>query len=113
MTLHEAAPRPGVVVIAVAGECDLSQAGRLEEVVLRAGASAGEVILDLSGLEFVDSTGLRTLWRAKQALDGDGSRLVLARPSAAILRVLAISNLDDQFEICDHTDPPALRAASW
>lgn len=112
MTLVEAEPRPGVAVIAVAGECDLSQAGRLEEAVLRAGGSAREVILDLSALEFIDSTGLRTLWRGKQALDETGSSLVLARPSTAILRVLTISNLDNQFEIRDHTDPPALRAAS-
>lgn len=88
--------REGVQVIAVRGELDLHTApqleGRLEEV-------DANLLLDLSGCEFIDSTGIglvvKTWQRLEADADGDrGNRLALCGPSDQVRRLLEITGLD-------------------
>jgi anti-sigma B factor antagonist len=52
--------------IALSGELDIASAPVLEEAMIEAcSAGAREVVLDLGGLEFMDSTGLRAILRGK------------------------------------------------
>ena len=50
-------------------------------------------VLDLAGVSFIDSSGLRVLVESHQARLDRGSRLVLRSPSAAVQRLLEISGL--------------------
>lgn len=61
-----------------------------------------EVTLDLSGLDFLDSSGIRALVIAADALRPDG-RLVLRSPRDRILRILRLAGLDRApgFEVVD------------
>ncbi len=63
---------------------DLSS--KLEEV-------EGTVVLDLEGVTFLDSTGLQSLVRARDAARQRGGELILRRPSAAVQRVLDVTNM--------------------
>ena len=52
-------------IVSVRGEIDVSTAGSLEDALRACLASSGRVIIDLSGVRFMDSTGLNVLIRAK------------------------------------------------
>lgn len=72
------------------GELDMATADDLSEV-LRAAAGRDEpLVLDLSGVSFIDSSGLRVLLEGAELSRGSGS-LVIARPSAQVRRLLDIS----------------------
>lgn len=56
------------------------------------------VVVDLSELSFIDSTGLRLLLDLKRALELAGTKLKLGEISAPAARVLEISGVDSWFE---------------
>ena len=80
-----------VAVVTLAGECDMSEAPRLAAALRQAGERAGVVQVDLSDLDFLDSSGLHVLYRASSELAAMRSRLVLVSPTDAIRRVLQIA----------------------
>jgi anti-anti-sigma factor len=82
------------------GELDISTATRLEETLTRIEADGPAVLLiDLSELDFMDSTGLRLLISADARARGAGRRLVLVQGNDMIQRVLRLTRLDERLEI--------------
>ena len=75
------------------GEVDISNAIQLEQELIPALASGGDIVLDCSGLTFMDSTGFRVLIDAAKWLEGSG-RLVLLSPSSLISRSLELLGVD-------------------
>ena len=92
------------VVIALGGELDLAGAPRLRDVLVEIlQEPAIDLAFDLSGLRFIDSTGLGVLVGAHRRLP-DGRRLRILRPTASTYRVLELTGLHTTFEV---VDPPA------
>jgi len=88
----------GHVVITVAGEVDLATAPELAAALDEVGADDGPIVVDLTEVGFLDSSGLNVLLQARERLGGGTSvRLVATRP--AILRVLAVTGLDEVFPV--------------
>lgn len=84
--------------IRVIGELDAYSAPVLEAELSR-GARDGELRLDMAGVTFIDSTGLRVVVSADNRLrDADGG-LVVVDPSPSVLRLLQLTSLDDRFRI--------------
>ncbi len=80
-------------VIALRGELDLGTVSSLDETVKRFPEESGkDLLLDLSGLDFMDSTGLNLVLRfwSRCQQSGNGFRLV---PGAGVQRPLEISGL--------------------
>jgi anti-sigma B factor antagonist len=93
--------RDGVRIVAIDGELDLSTAPRLEEM-LEGDGEAG-LLIDLSGCEFIDSTGIGLIVRTWQRLDADRdegarSRFALCGLSAQVRRLLQITGLESSIE---------------
>lgn len=87
----------GVRTISVRGELDLSTAPELEGPLDQALESGeGSLLIDLSGCEFIDSTGIALIVRAWQRLNGDGNDHILAICSQndQVRRVLEITGLE-------------------
>jgi anti-sigma B factor antagonist len=84
---------------AVVGEIDAHSAPAISAAL--AHLPGDTIMLDLSGVEFVDSSGLRVLIEAHQRMQGDGGSLVLARPSGVVRRLFDISGVTDYFTITD------------
>ncbi|MDP1848432.1 MAG: STAS domain-containing protein [Solirubrobacteraceae bacterium] len=85
-----------VHTLRLTGEMDLSNAGEVERELLHAEATdAAAIIIDLSGLMFIDSTGIRLLISADARSRADSSRLSLTRPPAQVRRVLCIAGIDE------------------
>ena len=81
------------------GEIDAHTAPALADAL--AALTTERVVIDLSGVDFVDSSGLRVLIQAHQQADEAGRSLVLARPSTSVRRLLEISGLNDYLTIDD------------
>jgi anti-sigma B factor antagonist len=94
---------PEAVVIVAEGELDLVGAPRLLQALPTEGADA--VVLDLGAVQFMDSSGLRSLLEARQACIDAGRSFAITRPSDAVSRVLELVDLSREFEV---VDPPAL-----
>jgi anti-sigma B factor antagonist len=92
----------GLVRVALKGELDLSTVNKVEEEIesLEAGG-AKLIVLDLSRLTFLDSTGLRCLVTADQRARDAGRRLVLVRGPDAVQRVFTITRLEERLEMVD------------
>ena len=82
--------------VRVRGEIDAHSAPALGDA-LRAGA--GDVDLDLAGVDFVDSSGLRVLIESHQLLEERGDRLTILDPSPAVQRMFELSVVDDYLNI--------------
>lgn len=89
---------PGTrTVVALAGELDVLSVPSLRRRLHEA-PSRSEVIVDLSGVTFMDCSTLTPLLEARQRF---GRRLVLRGPSPAALRLLRLTGLIDAFTISD------------
>jgi anti-anti-sigma factor len=93
------------------GELDLSTVGKVQEEIRQAADREPRVlVLDLSQLTFLDSTGLRCLVKADERANEEGWRLVVVKGPEPVHRVFSITRLDERFEIVD--DPSSLSSDS-
>ena len=98
----ETAVLDGHAVLRLRGELDMDAAGRLGEAIEDVHAQAVPVLLlDLSELEFIDSSGLRELVVASRRQQELGGRVELHAPSDPIRRVLEIVGLDQILTISE------------
>jgi anti-sigma B factor antagonist len=88
----------GAPGVAVSGELDIATAPALEAALEDAiRDSAGALVLDVTELEFVDSSGLSVLLRTRALLGREDRALVLVCPEGAVLRVLEVAGVTDLF----------------
>jgi anti-sigma B factor antagonist len=84
------------------GELDLASVASVEdELALVEATDAHVIVLDLSGLQYVDSTGIALLLSAQARSHADGDRLALIRGSAAIQRVFELCGVADVLPFAD------------
>jgi anti-anti-sigma factor len=86
--------------LVLTGEIDADSAPRLERAILdRFEQGSTSVRLDLSGVTFMDSSGLRVVIATTEAARGRGGDLVLAEPTSAVRRLIEVSGLEDHLNI--------------
>jgi anti-anti-sigma factor len=96
---HEA-PR-----LVLSGELDLASAEELEgELKQLESAEPPLLVLDLRELEFMDSTGLRTVIAADARARDRGGRLMVVRARDEVDRVFRLTRMDQHLELVD--EPP-------
>jgi anti-sigma B factor antagonist len=97
----------GQVVVVLRGELDVAQAAQVAASLAVVAASGLDVIVDLEGLEFIDSSGLAALVHARHHARRAGGDLLLAAPQQQVLRILAITRLLDVFAVRAAVDETA------
>jgi anti-sigma B factor antagonist len=98
--------RDGYRTLTVTGEIDLATTPRFEaelSAVISEAHSPADV--DLSGVTFIDSSGLYALIRARKQVTDTDVRLVLVNPSRACRLVLEVTGTAQLFEITTTTGP--------
>lgn len=95
--------RDGAVIMRLTGELDLYNAGDLRAAIEQATVTRPRcVVVDLTAVEFVDSTALGVLIEARSRLGQDSLRL--AAPQLETRRTLQISGLDRHLSVHDTVD---------
>jgi anti-sigma B factor antagonist len=92
----------GHAVVTATGELDLYTAPRLQAALaglLR--EQVTRIVVDLSGVEFCDSTGMNVLLSAMKRLKEQGGALELAAPRPAVRRILQVTGLDTVFTVTE------------
>jgi anti-anti-sigma factor len=99
VTLAEAGGHPAIVL---RGELDIASIGPLERAVEEQLASgAATVVVDLRGLTFIDSSGLRVLIAADARSRELDRRLVVVRGEPRVHRAFEVTRLDERLEFVD------------
>lgn len=89
-------------VIRVGGELDLSTVPALEQELEAAlGRPAGGVVVDLSDLEFIDSTGIAVLVRAMGESNRASRLKFVPSRSVGVIRVLDMTGVAERMELAD------------
>ncbi len=92
----------GGAVVQVTGDVDLATSTRLRDALQQAAATSSSVVrVDMTGVTFLDSSGISVLVDAQQQLGQSSSRLVLHGVGDHVKRVLEISGLGTFFELSD------------
>ena len=94
--------RDGGTVVAPSGRVDEATAsGFSERLGAEATAANGRLVIDLAGIEYMSSRGLRALTLAQRKASESGSVIALARPNEIMREILAISRYDMVFQVSD------------
>ena len=90
----------GETIVAVRGEVDVYTSPQLRER-LDASIDAGKrrVVLDLSGTDFIDSTGIGVIVGALKRLRGEGGELIVRSPNRAAARAFEVTGLTKVLQI--------------
>jgi anti-sigma B factor antagonist len=96
----------GGAILAVQGEVDVATAPALREAIVRAvDGRPARVVIDLTGVSFMDSSALGVLVSGFKHAQGAGVPLLLAGPGPGVYRLLRTSGMVEIFEIVDPPDP--------
>jgi len=96
------------MVLAVAGDVDLSVHEALVDQVQAWLTPSSRVFLDVSAISFLDSTGLRALVKLQQLAVGNDAAFVLVSPSDPVERVMELSGTRQVFTILDGALPDVI-----
>ena len=98
---HDIREEGGCTVVALRGDVDLSQSAATRKLLLREVAAERGLFVELSGVTYIDSSGVATLVETYQAAKRAGQRFGLVSVSEATMRVLKLAHLDQVFPIHD------------
>ena len=98
--LAEESPGEGAHIIRVRGEIHVSTAPEFAQR-LSAAIDSGKtaIVLDMSGVEFIDSTGLSVLLNGLRLVTQMHGRMAIVCANPTVLRLFQITSLDDTFDI--------------
>jgi len=93
-------PKEGLFVVALVGELDMASAAELS--LRLAGLGTNErfrVVVDVSGVSFIDSSGLNALVTSARAVEANDGWMIVAGGSQHIARVFDVVRLADSVEV--------------
>jgi len=103
----------GAEVLSLIGQLDLSSIGRLvSEAADAIRHGRCRIVLDLAGVDFVDSAGLAGLMNVLRRADRAGGGVVLVHVSEDLQRLLALTRLDREFTFAETLPRAAARLAA-
>jgi anti-sigma B factor antagonist len=92
------------VVLLASGEIDVAHADRLRTRLLELIEAFRRVVLDLRGVEFIDSTGLHCVLEIEAASQAAGVEFMLIRGPARVQRLFELTGTHDRLRFVDGVD---------
>jgi anti-sigma B factor antagonist len=89
----------GVSVVSAPDEIDVGNSGGLRRVLLAATGPRTTIVVDLSGTDFCDSSGLQAIILAERRARSDGGELCLVACTPPVLRILAVSGMENVIDV--------------
>jgi len=94
-----------LAIVSVGGEVDLDTATQLGEHALTAVRDVSpHIVVDLAGVTFMDSTGLKVLLSIQRRADLAGGSFAVAGAARPVRKILTLTGLDQTFAIYDTVD---------
>jgi anti-anti-sigma factor len=94
VTARESAGEP-YTLVEITGEADVTNRDELRDLLdAEVVQQPGTLILDLSGLRFMDSSALHVILQANRALDRQGGVMALVAPQDAVAKMLRLTTAD-------------------
>jgi anti-sigma B factor antagonist len=94
----------GAIVIALDGDVDLEHSAAVRDMLLEQVAKGRNLMVDLSAVDYIDSSGIASLIEALQSAKRNDTRLELVSVSDQAMRVLRLARLDKVFGIHESLD---------
>jgi anti-sigma B factor antagonist len=101
---HEVKNEQGASIVVLKGEIDLESSPAAREILLQSIGGTDKLLVDLSGVTYIDSSGVASLVEALQASKKDGTQFALAAVSEPTRRVLELARLDKVFTMHKSVD---------
>lgn len=95
----EITEKDGANIVALTGDVDLQTSPAVRQGLLECLENHDKVVVDMSQVNYIDSSGVASLVEAFQVSRKKGSFFALAHVSAAAMRVLSLARLDKVFSI--------------
>ncbi len=89
----------GVAVVSLSGDVDLESSPKVRSALLDCVAMKPGVLVDMSAVSYIDSSGVASLVEAFQTARKSDTRFALVEVSEAAMRVLELARLDQVFLI--------------
>jgi len=89
----------GAAIVALTGDVDLQTSPAVRQKLLESLEKYKRIVVDLSAVHYIDSSGVASLVEAFQVSRKKGASFALASVSAAAMRVLSLARLDKVFTI--------------
>lgn len=96
---HSEREESGALVISLEGDVDLEHSPTAREILLDGVGRGGDVYVDMSGVTYIDSSGVASLVEAFQLARQKKAQFSLVAVNPAALRVLQLARLDKVFTI--------------
>ncbi|MBW4037238.1 MAG: STAS domain-containing protein [Proteobacteria bacterium] len=100
-----------ITKVVLSGRIDIAGASAIDMPMSLVGGSKKAVIVDLAGVEFMASLGLRAVVLSGKTVLGKGGKYVLLAPRPAVEEVITTSGVDELFPIF-HDEASAIAAVS-
>jgi len=97
----------GAALVSLSGDVDLQTSPSVRQGLLDCLETNERVVVDMSGVSYIDSSGVASLVEAFQVSKKKGSIFVLANVSPAALRVFSLARLDKVFTIHESVEDAA------
>jgi anti-sigma B factor antagonist len=104
MQISRGSDSPSTARVAFIGKLDIQGAETIAIPLATLSGSKKNVVIDMSGVNFVASIGIRHLMQATKVLARRGGRLVLLNPTAPVFEVLQTSGITDLISIATSED---------
>ena len=101
---HEIKEQGGAVIVSLEGDVDLQNSPEARTILLECVDRQLPVLVDLSAINYIDSSGVASLVESLQTARKKGTTLILVAVSEGAMRVLQLARLDKVFTICDTID---------
>ncbi len=96
---HSIREEGGALIVSFKGDVDLEQSPKAREVLLDCVERGSKILVDLSGVSYIDSSGVASLVEAFQVAKKQGKGFALVSVNVSALRVLQLARLDKVFTI--------------
>lgn len=108
LSIEIAPPANGNQRVALAGRLDTHTYGELDQQLAPVlGSTIHSLVLDLAGLDYISSAGVRSIFKARKALSARGGKVVVVNPKPQIQKVFDVVKavpLDEIFSSVQEAD---------
>jgi anti-sigma B factor antagonist len=103
--------REGYTLVSLDGEGDVTVRGRLRAALTAEVAGAAHLVVDLTGLAYIDASCVQALWRVSRMAEGAGGRVRLAAPQPLVARVMEMWGAGQVLGVHDSVAEAVIAAA--